>query len=104
MIEHLKTKILRIKLRNNTKSIIKNLVESHISRNEKVIAFPEICMFCSSSNNLTKEHVLPLWVFDNSTNRFFTTDINGLNQTYIKTTIPACSTCNSENLNSLETV
>ena len=59
-------------------------------------------MFCSSTNNLTKEHVLPRWVFDNSTERFFTTDINGFNQTYIKTTIPACSICNSDILNSLE--
>ena len=34
--------------------------------------------------------------------KFFTTDINGFNQTYIKTTIPVCSTCNSDILNSLE--
>jgi hypothetical protein len=93
---------LRTELRKNSKSIIKNLVTNHIQRNTKVPVHTEICMFCSSPNNLTKEHVLPRWVFDNSTKRFFTTDINGFNQTYIKTTIPVCSTCNSDILNSLE--
>lgn len=102
MVEQTKTQILRTGIRNNSKSIIENLVENHIKRNRKTPLLPEICMFCSSSNNLTKEHVLPRWVFDNSTKQFFITDINGLNQTYIKTTIPACSCCNSDILNSLE--
>lgn len=97
-----KTKTLRIEIRNNAKSIIENLFEKHIRRNKKILTLPEICVFCSSPDNLTKEHVLPRWVFDNSAKRFFTTDINGFNQTYIKTTIPACSTCNSDILNSLE--
>ena len=97
-----KTQRLRTELRNNSKTIIENLVENHIGRNRKNTVLPETCMFCSSRTNLTREHVLPRWVFDNSTERFFTTDINGFNQTYIKTTIPACSTCNSDILNSLE--
>ena len=98
----LKTQKLRTALRNNCKKIIENLVENNIQRNKKVPALPDICMFCGSPNNLTKEHVLPRWVFDNSTKRFFITDINGLSQTYIKTTIPACLNCNSGILNSLE--
>ncbi len=102
MIDDVKRQILRTELRKNSKSIIKNLVENHIQRNDKVFALPEICMFCNSLNNLTREHVLPRWIFDNSTERFFTTDINRFNQTYIKTTIPACSTCNSDILNSVE--
>src|SRR5688572_6907317 len=102
MPDDIKRQILRTELRNNSKSIIKNIVENHILINFKVSALPEICMFCSSLNNLTREHVLPRWVFDNSTKGFFKTDINGFNQTYIKTTIPACSTCNSDILNSVE--
>ena len=96
MVEHLKTNILRVDLRKNAKSIIENLVENHISRNIKNQSLPEICIFCGSPKNLTKEHVLPRWAFDNSVKRFFTTDINGFNQTYNKTTIPTCSTCNTE--------
>jgi hypothetical protein len=102
MFEKIKTQILRTGLKNSSKSIIKNLVENHIQGNKRVAPLPEICMFCSSPNNLTKEHVLSRWVFDNSSKKFFTTDINGFNQTYIKTTIPVCSTCNSDILNSLE--
>lgn len=102
MLNPLKTQILRTELRKNSKSIIENLVENHLQRNKKVPVVSEICMFCSSPNNLTMEHVLPRGAFENSTQRFFTTDINGINQPYIKTTIPACSTCNSNILNSLE--
>lgn len=99
MRETLKTKTLRVKIRNNRKCIIENLVKRIVSSN---VELQEICMFCGSHNELTKEHVLPRWVFENSPKRFFTTDINGLNQTYITTTIPACSICNSDILNSLE--
>lgn len=102
MLDHLKIQILRVELRNSSGSIIQNLIENYIQRNKRATKHTEICMFCGSTNNLTKEHVLPRWVFDNSTERFFTTDINGFNQTYIKTTIPACSICNSDILNSLE--
>ena len=102
MPDDVKRQKLRTELRNNSKRIIENLVGNHIQRNDKIAPLPEICMFCSSPNNLTREHVLPRWVFENSTKHFFTTDINGFNQTYIKTTIPACSTCNSDILNSLE--
>lgn len=102
MVEHLKTNILRVYLGKNAKSIIENLIENHISRNIENQSLSEICIFCGSPKNLTKEHVLPRWTFENSVKRFFTTDINGFNQTYNKTTIPACSTCNTDILNSLE--
>ncbi len=60
------------------------------------------CILCGSESNLTKEHVLPKWVFENDPNRTFTTDVNQLNQKYIGTTLPMCSTCNTEILNTLE--
>jgi hypothetical protein len=62
----------------------------------------EICSFCSSSKDITKEHVIPRWTFENCTKKYFTTNINGLPQTYNKTTIPACTVCNNERLNALE--
>ncbi len=62
----------------------------------------ELCSFCGAKENLTKEHVIPKWTYEGSTEKFFITNINGLDQTYNKTTVPACSECNNEKLSSLE--
>ncbi|MEE1899700.1 hypothetical protein V1389_15240 [Flavobacterium rakeshii] len=60
------------------------------------------CLLCGSESNITKEHVLPKWVFENNPRLAFTTDVNQLSQKYISTTLPMCSICNTEILNSLE--
>jgi len=96
-------KSLRIMVRQNSKIIMNHVVQTNISRlskNENKVT--EICMFCGSSDNLTKEHVMPRWAFENSPEKFFNTEVNGLDQTYMKTTIPACATCNNIILSSLE--
>jgi len=62
----------------------------------------EICIFCASDEDITREHVLPKWTFEKSTESFFITDINGSEQTYNKTTIPACADCNNNSLASIE--
>ena len=59
-------------------------------------------MFCNSSENLTKEHVLPTWTFANSPEKYFETDVNGIKQFYIKATIPACGNCNNNLLGNVE--
>ncbi|HZJ37315.1 MAG TPA: hypothetical protein VFD29_11905 [Gillisia sp.] len=51
---------------------------------------------------MTKEHVIPNWLIDASTEKKFTTNINGLSQTYNKTTIPTCANCNNNILGSIE--
>ena len=84
---------LRAIIRKNSKSIIDQI----IVENKKTI-----CTFCGSVKDTSREHVIPRWIFENNTTRFFTTDINGLNQTYNRTTIPACHSCNTNLLNSLE--
>lgn len=61
-----------------------------------------ICMFCASPNKITKEHIIPRWIFEKDTDRFFNITLNGHSQTYNKSTIPACQKCNAELLNSLE--
>lgn len=103
MAIQLKLQSLRTSLRRNSKPIIDNIIENHIQRNKKPNVRSKICMFCSSPTNVTKEHVLPRWVFEKDPDRFFVTDMNGLGQTYNRTTIPACANCNSDILNSLET-
>lgn len=88
-----KLQSLRLTLRANSKNIIDKVIDDHNV---------SICMFCGSKNSLTKEHVIPRWVFDRDTKSFFTTTMNGGNQTFNKTTIPACNTCNSDLLSTLE--
>lgn len=95
---------LRTITRKNFKTIINHVIETCIVRkeNKDKKSRQDICMFCSSTKNITREHVVPRWTFEGCTEKFFITNINGLHQTYNKTTIPACSVCNNERLNTLE--
>ncbi|HKB44240.1 MAG TPA: hypothetical protein VKC90_07615 [Chitinophagaceae bacterium] len=96
---------LRTIVRKNSKTIINYIANYYIKRYDGkayVGHIPRICMFCSSTINITREHVLPRWVFEKSTEKKFITNINELSQTYNKTTIPSCSACNSILLNDLE--
>lgn len=77
---------LRKKVRANSKTIIDTIVKEHNA---------EICVFCGRTEDLTKEHVLPKWTFDDCPDKDFVTNINGISQTYIQTVVPACSECNS---------
>lgn len=45
---------------------------------------------------------MPKWTFENCTEKFFVTGINGSEQTYNKTTIPVCANCNNNLLGSIE--
>lgn len=100
----LKSKSFRTITRKNSKTIINHIIQSNISRNKvsNKQNRQELCIFCSSTKNLTKEHVIPRWTYENCTKKYFITNINGLNQTYNKTTIPVCSVCNNERLNAFE--
>jgi hypothetical protein len=86
-----------ILLRKNIRSNQKKIIDSIISRDKL-----DICIFCGSPNNLTKEHVMPKWAFGNHPEINLKTNINGLSQAYIKTTVPTCSFCNTKVLSSLE--
>lgn len=99
-----KLQSLRTIARKNFKTIISHIIETNIKRNQskQKKSHPDICVFCGSIDNITKEHVIPRWTFEGSTDKFFITNINGLQQTYNKTTIPACSICNNEKLSILE--
>lgn len=104
MIIDYKLQTLRVNLRSNSKRIMQDIAERNLgnfSLNNNVGS--EICYFCGVAENLTKEHVLPKWTFENCTQKFFTTDVNSTNQTYNKTTIPACRNCNNNLLGNIET-
>lgn len=98
-----KDKLLEIRIiaRKNGKDVMRKLFDNYLTGfiDKKIIPS---CIFCGSQANLTKEHVLPKWVFESEAKHSFTTDVNELKQHFIKTTIPLCGKCNSELFNSLE--
>jgi len=99
----IKLRGLRVKLRKNSKEIMEDVLNRHLpklSMTDK--PKKEICVFCADQNNLTKEHVLPKWTFENSVKKSFITNINGSEQTYNKTTVPVCADCNNNLLGSIE--
>jgi hypothetical protein len=92
---------LRLIARKKGKYVMNKLFDDYLTGHfdkKKIIS----CVLCGSESNLTKEHVLPKWVFENDPKRTFTTDVNQLPQKYIRTTLPMCFTCNNEILNVLE--
>ena len=84
---------LRKTIRKNNKHVVDLLINDHDA---------SICILCGKTENLTKEHVIPKWAFGNDQKKSFITDINGISQTYSKTTLPACTHCNSYILGALE--
>ena len=100
-----KAQRFRKTVRENVKHVIRYIDWNYVLReNDKAVqpSKQQICMFCGSGENITKEHIIPRWVFAKNTKAFFTVNLNGLDQTYNKAIIPACAQCNSELLNDLE--
>lgn len=62
----------------------------------------EICVFCKVQKKLTKEHVLPKWLFQNKTNIGFEIKVNQQSVSYIKSVVPACENCNNSILAEIE--
>tara|TARA_Y100000588_G_C14222744_1_gene911751 strand:- start:916 stop:1683 length:768 start_codon:yes stop_codon:yes gene_type:complete len=84
---------LRKKIRANKKKVTSAIIDDHSA---------EMCIICGSQDQLTREHVIPQWVYNRCTKRTFETTTNGISQTYNKTTLPACKDCNSNLLGYLE--
>ena len=84
---------LRKKIRLNKKKVIDAIIADHSA---------EMCIICGSQEKLTREHVIPQWVYNRCTKRTFKTTTNDISQTYNKTTLPACKDCNSNLLGYLE--
>jgi hypothetical protein len=93
-------KALRVNLRRHGAVIAEDALKRHHPIN--IHPKSEICVFCNSSSNITKEHVLPKWLFENDTQSTFISSINKQTQTYNKAVIPACDECNSSILAYIE--
>nr|WP_315148495.1 hypothetical protein [uncultured Flavobacterium sp.] len=94
-------KLLRKQFRLSGKTIVDHIKRNHFEPGN-FAGEDDICSFCGRNDKLTKEHVLPKWSFQNDPIRHFETIINGTTQTFIKTVIPACQTCNNETLSKVE--
>jgi len=95
---------LRKSIRQNAKSIVRHTSNNYLDQRKHKSSKPlnDICLFCSNPNLLTKEHIIPRWIFEKDTKKFFEITINGQNLTFNKATIPACQECNSVLLNEQE--
>ena len=83
----------RKKVRVNQQGVVDSIIRDHSAN---------ICVFCGEVNGLTKEHVIPQWVYDRCVKRNFITTTNGSAQAYHNTTVPACGDCNNSILGALE--
>ncbi|GAB5394460.1 MAG: hypothetical protein Altm2KO_22980 [Alteromonas macleodii] len=83
----------RKKIKANHTKVITSIIGDHSVN---------ICIFCGENENLTREHVIPQWVYDRCTKRTFITTTNKNAQTYNKTAVPACQNCNNSILGELE--
>lgn len=92
MIEKRLISLRKIIHENNT-VVTKSIIQNH--------NIP-ICVVCGTNKHLTKEHVIPKWTFGNDQKKYFTTNINEINQSYSKAVLPTCSHCNSYILGALE--
>src|SRR5688572_23507088 len=92
---------LRVLTRCNTKKVVDNLIRNYIDIRPKPKPVA-ICIICGTPHNITKEHVVPKWVFAGDPDRFFITGMNGISQSYNKATVPACDNCNNNLLSSLD--
>lgn len=94
-------KLIRKNIRIKGKLIIDNVIRKNLDP-WNISDESDACCFCGSNKNITKEHVLPKWSFQNDEKKFFITEINNSKQTFMKTVIPTCEICNNETLSKIE--
>ncbi len=90
---------LRVKLRQNGIGIIEDIKNTYYSEPVKPL---KTCVFCRSSSNITKEHVIPKWLFEKKSKTKFISSVNHQAQTYNNSVIPTCDICNNSILAHIE--
>jgi len=92
---------LRKIVRTHGKYVMSKLFDDYVTGLITKKRIPS-CILCGTEENITKEHILPKWVFESDSKHFFISDVNQLSQHYIRATLPACRSCNTNLLNSIE--
>lgn len=62
----------------------------------------ECCIICDTDKNITKEHLLPKWVFENDVKKSFFISPEDTLYSYRLSYLPCCKTCNSSVLGNFE--
>lgn len=107
-MEHIKTKLIDLRklIRAKSSEVISHLARNYIYRDSNGNAIknvePPICVFCAATENITREHIIPRWIFNKNDKAFFNIGANGQSQSFNKSTVPVCGHCNTELLNTLE--
>ena len=98
-------RLFRQTVNRNRKKVVDFISANYVQRvngHSKDFKGPDICFFCGSGANMTREHVVPRWAYGKDPGSWFTTSINGQRQPYEKSTLPCCKVCNTVVLNELE--
>ncbi|HBR5116497.1 TPA: hypothetical protein ACQ7SR_002860 [Klebsiella pneumoniae] len=88
-----KFSLLRHKIKESQSAVMNKIISNHKTA---------VCILCGSDNEITKEHVLPQWSFEGRPEKFLINTKNNQSSNYIKMTVPACKTCNSDLLGAFE--
>ncbi len=88
-----KFSLLRRKIKKSQDLVMRQIISNHSL---------DICVLCGSENEITREHVIPQWAFGADPKKNLINTKNNQSSNYIKITIPACKTCNSELLGAFE--
>ena len=62
----------------------------------------ECCIICGTDKNITKEHLLPKWVFENDVKKSFFISPEDTLYSYRLSYLPCCKACNSSVLGNFE--
>ena len=62
----------------------------------------ECCIICGTDKNITKEHLLPKWVFENDVKKSFFISPEDTLYSYRLSYLPCCKTCNSSVIGNFE--
>ena len=62
----------------------------------------ECCIICGTNKNITKEHLLPKWVFENDVKKSFFISPEDTLYSYRLSYLPCCKACNSSVLGNFE--
>ncbi|HHL8680170.1 TPA: hypothetical protein ACQ8S6_001377 [Escherichia coli] len=88
-----KFSILRKRVKHSQKKVMDCIIVDHNA---------DICVLCGSSDDITREHIIPQWAFESNTEKSLINKKNNQSTHYIKATVPACRVCNSDLLGVFE--
>lgn len=88
-----KFSILRKRVKHSQKKVMDCIIVDHNA---------DICVLCGSSDDITREHIIPQWAFDSNAEKSLINKKNNQSTHYIKATVPACRVCNSDLLGVFE--